>query len=76
MTKLYLSGPMSGIKDNNFPVFHAEAARLRALGYTVVSPAEITIALTGPPLLAGPVQRAVRALVPKRDHVCVLQNSC
>ncbi|MBD1412816.1 DUF4406 domain-containing protein [Burkholderia contaminans] len=25
----------------NFPAFHAEAARLRALGYQVVNPAEI-----------------------------------
>lgn len=32
MNKLYLSGPMSGIEDNNFPAFHAEAARLRAPG--------------------------------------------
>lgn len=40
-TTLYLAGPMSGIKDLNFPLFNAEAARLRALGYTVVNPAEI-----------------------------------
>ena len=40
-TTLYLAGPMSNIKDLNFPLFNAEAARLRALGYTVVNPAEI-----------------------------------
>lgn len=39
--KIYLSGPMSGIQDNNFPAFHDWAARLRAQGYEVVSPAEI-----------------------------------
>lgn len=39
--KLYLAGPMTGIKDLNFPAFHAEAARLRALGHTVINPAEI-----------------------------------
>ena len=39
--KLYLAGPMSGITDLNFPAFHAESARLRALGYEVVNPAEI-----------------------------------
>lgn len=39
--KLYLVGPMTGIKDLNFPAFHAEAARLRALGHQVVNPAEI-----------------------------------
>ena len=41
--KLYLAGPMSGIKDLNFPLFHQEAARLRAAGYQVVNPAEINL---------------------------------
>lgn len=39
--KLYLAGPMAGLPEHNFPAFHAEAARLRALGYTVANPAEI-----------------------------------
>jgi hypothetical protein len=42
MHRIYLSGPMTGIPDFNFPAFHAEAKRLRALGYEVVNPAEIT----------------------------------
>lgn len=37
----YLAGPMTGIQDLNFPAFHAEAARLRAMGYDVVNPAEL-----------------------------------
>lgn len=41
MTRLYLAGPMTNLPEKNYPAFHAEAARLRALGYTVVSPAEI-----------------------------------
>lgn len=41
MTRVYLSGPMSGIVDSNFPAFHAHAAQLRAAGFDVVSPAEI-----------------------------------
>lgn len=40
-TRLYLAGPMSGIAQLNFPKFNAEAARLRALGYEVVNPAEL-----------------------------------
>ena len=32
---------MTGIADNNFPAFHEWAARLRADGFDVVSPAEI-----------------------------------
>lgn len=42
MKRVYLSGPMTSLPDLNFPAFHAEADRLRALGYDVVSPAEIT----------------------------------
>lgn len=40
MKKLYLSGPMSGLPQSNYPAFHAEAERLRALGYHVENPAE------------------------------------
>ncbi len=38
--RLYISGPMTGIKDFNYPAFNAEAARLRALGHHVENPAE------------------------------------
>lgn len=37
---LYLSGPMSGYPLDNYPAFHAEARRLRELGYHVENPAE------------------------------------
>ena len=39
--KIYVAGPMTGLPDLNFPAFHAEAARLRALGHEVINPAEI-----------------------------------
>lgn len=39
--KLYLSGPMTGYPDLNFPAFNAEAERLRALGYEIVNPVDI-----------------------------------
>jgi hypothetical protein len=38
---IYLAGPMTGLPDYNRPAFIAEADRLRALGYTVVNPAEL-----------------------------------
>lgn len=41
MKRVYLSGPMSGIANNNFPAFAEWAAKLRADGFEVVSPAEI-----------------------------------
>lgn len=39
--RLYIAGKMSGEKDLNYPLFNSEAARLRALGYDVVNPAEL-----------------------------------
>lgn len=39
--RIYVAGPMTGYPHLNFPAFHAEAARLRALGYEVVNPAEL-----------------------------------
>ena len=39
--RAYLSGPMTGMPDLNFPAFHAAAADLRSRGVDVVNPAEI-----------------------------------
>lgn len=41
MKRIYIAGPMSGLPGLNFDAFHAEAKRLRALGFDVVNPAEI-----------------------------------
>lgn len=40
MKKAYLSGPMRGLPDNNFPLFNAAAAVLRNRGWDVHNPAE------------------------------------
>lgn len=40
MTRLYISGPMTGIEDHNFPAFNAAAEKLAAAGYEVENPAE------------------------------------
>lgn len=39
----YLCGPISGLKDLNCPAFNAAAAHLRALGFEVLNPAELTV---------------------------------
>ncbi|HBO1301978.1 TPA: DUF4406 domain-containing protein [Pseudomonas aeruginosa] len=39
MSRVYLSGPMTGIPDFNYPAFNAEEKRIRALGYIVENPA-------------------------------------
>lgn len=44
--RIYVAGPMTGLPELNFPRFHAEAARLRAIGHVVVNPAEINPDMT------------------------------
>lgn len=41
MKRIYIAGPMSGLPQFNFPAFYAAAEALRAVGYDVVSPAEL-----------------------------------
>jgi hypothetical protein len=41
MKRVYISGPMTGLPELNFPAFHAEAQRLRGIGLEVVNPAEL-----------------------------------
>jgi hypothetical protein len=41
MTRIYISGPMTGLPELNFPAFHAAAAQLRAADFNVLNPAEI-----------------------------------
>lgn len=39
--KVYLSGPMAGLPEHNFPAFFHHAALLRAAGHEVVNPADL-----------------------------------
>lgn len=58
--RLYLSAPMTGVPEYNHPLLNAEAARLRAAGYAVENPAEITPAQT---TWAGWMRRAIAKML-------------
>ncbi|MBQ6409741.1 DUF4406 domain-containing protein [Candidatus Saccharibacteria bacterium] len=40
---VYLSGPMTGLPDYNRAAFNMRAEAFKALGYTVLNPAEISV---------------------------------
>lgn len=41
--RVYISGPITGMPEENKPAFAAEAARLLALGYQVENPADVVL---------------------------------
>lgn len=45
--KVYISGPMTGLPDLNFPAFHDASRRLRDRGHAVANPAEISLQVSG-----------------------------
>lgn len=58
--KVYIAGPMTGVKQFNVPLFDFVARRLREQGYAVVSPAE----LDSPEMRAAALQSSDGALAP------------
>ncbi len=41
--RIYVSGPMTNIPNNNVPAFNEATKKLRKKGYTVINPAELDI---------------------------------
>lgn len=66
---IYLSGPMTGCPELNFPAFHFEATRLRAAGLDVVSPAEVK--LEGKPGWADYMRADIRQMM-RCSAICML----
>jgi Domain of unknown function (DUF4406) len=80
---VYIAGPMSGLPDNNYPAFHAAAARLRAAGWQVTNPAENTPPNSSPTwsdwmALSLPQVRAASlvALLPGWEHSQGARDEC
>jgi len=53
MKKIYVAGPMSGIKEFNFPAFHEATKALRANGWEVFNPAERDFEVHGTDISVG-----------------------
>jgi hypothetical protein len=72
MTKqVYISGPMTGYEDLNFPAFHKAAKLIRDRGDIAVNPAEIN-----PDLNADWLECIIEDIkwVGKCDSICLLNN--
>ncbi len=52
-SRIYISGPMRGKPDHNFPAFAAAAALFRELGWVVANPAEIGTLFANNPAVHG-----------------------
>lgn len=75
---VYLSGPMRGIPDFNFPAFDAARDRLLGQGYSVISPADMDRVCPEVTDTAGYAERDTEALIKLarsgRGAICMLKG--
>ena len=69
--KVYISGPMTGIVDNNYPAFNEAEDVLLDMGYEVINPASNTI--PEPPTWASFMRIAIPQLC-ECDIICLLHG--
>jgi len=67
--KIYISGPMSGLPNANFPMFFAVADRIRKAGHEPLNPAEGITDLSQP--WEWYMRHAIRMLT-YADEMCTL----
>ncbi len=70
---VYLSGPMTGLADYNRAAFNMRAEAFKALGYTVLNPAEISVTQGTDKAYTFYLKRALRMML-EADVVYVFGN--
>lgn len=63
---IYLSGPMSGLPDYNWPTIDAAAVALRSAGHTVVNPAETPLPASSDYALRPPTRPSLPKQRPRK----------
>lgn len=54
--RIFISGPMSGLPEYNFPNFYRMADRLKNMGFEVVNPADLAITHEVAKVIADPIE--------------------
>lgn len=73
--RVYVSGPMTGYPDENYPAFAAASKELRAIGYAVCNPCETTdILKEGGPMTHADYLRFDFARVLEADFLVALDG--
>ena len=70
----YLSGPMSGKPDSNFPLFRRAASTLRERGFQIISPVELDREETHLPPWSRLISRDVQVLIQDCDGIIMLPD--
>lgn len=70
----YISGPMAGYIDNNFPAFEEAATGLRNSGFSIISPHEIKHNMTDDYSWADFIKNDVRVMLKECNGIILLKG--